>query len=356
MNDLHVAVTGLHAADNPAPGIGVIRSLKAAGDWNGTIIGLAYDVYDTGIYDPDLLDATYLVPYPNQGMDEVFARLMYVHEQARIDVLIPTLDSELGLYRKLASRLREAGIRMFIPDDEMMRARAKSNLVQFCEENGIPTPDTFVLRELGSLDDAIEKIGYPLWVKGVFYDAYLCRTRDDVLRSVEKLRVTWGLPVLLQRSISGEEFDVCALAKRGELVGALPIRKTRVTEKGKAWAAVSLRNPELAELSAKTLSALGWSGPCELEIMQEARTKKLYLLEINPRFPAWIYLGAGAEQNLPRVLLELALGNEVEPLPPAKSGVGFVRHATDLICPLAYLEALTVGGELHHPGTHRRQS
>lgn len=346
---IHIAVTGLHAADNPAPGIGVIRSLRHDPDFHGTIIGFAYDVYDTGIFDPELLDHTFLVPYPNQGLEEVYQRIRAIHERVRIDVLMPTLDSELSIYNKLRPRLEELGIRMFLPSEENVRARAKSNLAEFCEDNGIPSPKTVVLRDLGNVDDAIERVGFPCWVKGVFYEAYPCRTKGEVLQAIDKLRSMWGLPVLIQESLTGEEFDVCALAKDGELIAALPIRKTRLTEKGKAWAAVSLRNEAMLDLTRRTLAALRWTGPCELEIMQDARSKDLALIEINPRFPAWIYLGTGAEQNMPPLLVKLALGEKVAPLPPARSGISFVRHATDLVCPLDYLESLTVHGELHHP-------
>ena len=157
---------------------------------------------------------------------------------------------------------------------------------------------------------------------------------------------------MIQESVTGEEFDVCALGDRdGGLIGAVPIRKLRLTEKGKAWAAITLKNQQLYDLTRRILRALKWSGPCELEIMQDFNSKELMLLEINPRFPAWIYLGTGADQNLPKVVIDLALGKQVTPLPQAKSGITFVRHATDLVCPLEYIENLTMHGELHH--THQ---
>ncbi len=346
---INVAITGLHATDNPAPGIGVIRSLRHPDGWDGDIIGLGYDVYDTGIYDVDLLDHTFLIPYPNQGADHLFSRLMYVHEQVHIDVIIPTLDSELSVFQVLEPRLNEAGIRLFIPSKEVTEKRSKAKLVEFCEENDISTPKTIVIRDPAKFGDALDDLGFPLYVKGVFYDAYKCNTRSEALKAFEKMRQQWGLPVLLQESLNGEEFDVCAVSdQEGDLIGAVPIRKLRLTEKGKAWAAVTIRNNELLEMSRKILKRLKWSGPCELEIMQESRTKKLYLIEINPRFPAWIFLGTGAEQNLPRVVVDLALGKKVEPMSPATSGISFVRHATDLVCPLEYLENLTMYGELHN--------
>jgi carbamoyl-phosphate synthase large subunit len=346
---INVAVTGLHAADNPAPGIGVLRSLRYPDGWDGELIGLAYDAYDTGIFDQQLMDHAFLIPYPNQGSEQVFERIKTIHDVIGIDVLIPTLDSELKLYQQLEPRLKELGIAMYLPSAETVQKRAKSKLVEFCEANGIDTPKTIVINEPGQFGDALDEIGFPLYVKGVFYDAYACHTRDEALKHFEKLRLQWGLPVLIQEAINGEEFDICAMGDdEGNLLGSVPMRKLRLTDKGKAWSAITLNNPRLAEFSKRTLKALAWRGPCELEILQESKTKKLFLLEINPRFPAWIFLGAGANQNLPRLVVELALGKKPQPLPPAKSGVTFVRHATDLICPLEYIESLTMNGELHY--------
>ena len=48
------------------------------------------------------------------------------------------------------------------------------------------------------------------------------------------------------------------------------------------------------------------------------------------------------------MVVDLALGKEVKPMPPAKSGMTFVRHATDLVCPIDFIEHLTTLGELHY--------
>lgn len=346
---INVAVTGLQATDNPAPGIGVVRCLKYPNGWDGKIIGLGYDVYDTGIYDKGLLDHTFLIPYPNQGKRKVIERLMYIHSVIKINVIIPTLDSEMVLYQQMEDELRAKGIKLFIPSRLAVEKRTKENLPQFCKETGIFTPKTVVIRDMGELSSAIREIGLPLMVKGVFYEADRCSTYEEAIKSTNRLRIKWGMPIILQEIIYGQEYDVCCVGgRKGQLLGSVAIRKTGLTEKGKAWSAITLKNDELIRMAKKVLRALGWEGPCELEILEEKRTKKLYLLEINPRFPAWIYVSTGAKQNLPRLVVELALGKKVRPLPQAKSGIIFVRHATDLVCPLNYVEQLTVTGELHY--------
>ncbi len=345
---INVAVTGLHAADNPAPGIGIIRALRHPDGWDGQIIGLAYDVYDTGLYDPGLVDSAYLVPYPNQDSRQILNRLLEIHSRTRIDVLIPSLDSELALYQKLQPELEQAGIKMFIPSSEVVNRRAKKVLAEFCRDADIPTPKTIAVNDPKNFEAALKEIGFPLYVKGPFYDAHLCRSIPEAKSDYDRMSKQWGLPILVQQAIEGEEFDVCAVGDaKGNLLGAVPMRKMRLTDKGKAWSAVTLRNQPLLDMAEKTLTALGWQGPCELEILQ-AKNRELYLLEINPRFPAWIYLSAGADQNLPKLVVDLALGKKTSRLPPARSGVTFVRHATDLICSMDEIEQLTLNGEFHH--------
>ena len=86
-------------------------------------------------------------------------------------------------------------------------------------------------------------------------------------------------------------------------------------------------------------------GPLEVEILRERESGDLYVLEINPRFPAWIYLSAGAGQNLPLAAVRLALGERVSrPLPPYRIGTMFVRISLDQITDLGTYEALTSHG------------
>ena len=64
-------------------------------------------------------------------------------------------------------------------------------------------------------------------------------------------------------------------------------------------------------------------------------TDEVYLIEINPRFPAWVYLATGVGLNLPSQLLRCSLG-----LPPAaaadyEAGKLFVRYSYDLVTDMA---------------------
>ena len=83
-----------------------------------------------------------------------------------------------------------------------------------------------------------------------------------------------------------------------------------------------------------------------LEFIVENKTGKMYLLEINPRFPAWVYLATASGQNLPEALLKLSLNEPVTPFQTYDVGKVFERHSWDEIIPMKYIESLTIKGQL----------
>lgn len=341
-----VAVTGLQATDNPAPGIAVAKSLRQGG-WDGLIVGLTYDTYDTGSYDMDVVDQVFLIPYPNSGAETTLDRLHYIHSRTPLTAIIPNLDSELDLYNSIRDDLTAMGIGTFIPDLKSLRMRSKVRLAEFCHEHDLPVPMTEIVNDLASLDRAITKTGYPCIIKGIFYDASIAHNWSEAVVHFDNLRYRWGLPIIVQNVIPGEEYNVCCVGDgKGNLIGAVPMRKLRLTEKGKAWAGITIRDPEVLELARRTIEDLRWQGPCELELMRHETSGQFYLIEINPRFPSWCYLTTGAGQNLPYANLKLALGENPGPLPDYRSGVTFARHAVDIICDLSALEGLTIQGEV----------
>ncbi|MSP79211.1 MAG: hypothetical protein EXR67_06665, partial [Dehalococcoidia bacterium] len=135
----NVAITGLNSADDPAPGIAVVRSIRESGEWEGKIIGLAYDALDTGIYDTTLLDEVYLIPYPldSAGLAE---RLQQINQKTKINVLMPLLDMELLSLPPLVPWLHRIGINSLMPTMSSVRMHLKLNLAEFCRANKIKYP------------------------------------------------------------------------------------------------------------------------------------------------------------------------------------------------------------------------
>ncbi|OGU74787.1 MAG: biotin carboxylase [Ignavibacteria bacterium RBG_16_34_14] len=344
---MKIAVTGLNATDNPGPGVPVIRCLKEAKDLNAEIIGLFYDSLDPGIYMENITSACYMIPYPSGGLNELYDRIRAIHEREKIDIIIPTLDSELYGFVKLEGKLNSLGIKTFLPTVEQLNIRAKDVLFRFCESNGIKAPKNILANSLQDLYSIPKEFNYPVVVKGIFYDAHIANNFEEVKNAFNKVRMKWGFPIIIQEFLRGDEFNVAALGNgTGEMTGAVAMRKLYITDKGKGWAGITIDDNRFLELSRIVIEKTKWRSGIELEFIKSAETGEYYLLEINPRFPAWTYLAPVAGQNLPYAMIRLTLGEDVKPFSGYKIGTIFVRSSWDLISDIKTFEKITTFGEI----------
>lgn len=343
---LTVAVTGLNATDNPGPGVSVVRALRADASLDLRIVALAYDAMEPGLYAKDLVDHAFLIPYPSEGIDALEARLREIHARVPLDVVIPTLDAELPSFIGLHDTLKELGIGSFLPSREQYDLRSKANLQALGESAGIEVPIARTLVDAADLYTVHEKVPYPFYVKGLYYGAALARSLDEAVSAFHRVVASWGLPVIIQQAVDGEEFNVVAVGDgEGGLVGAVSMKKTYITDKGKGWAGITVRDPRLSELADAFMKETRWRGPLELEVMK-SRDGHYYLLEVNPRFPAWVYLSAGAGLNLPAAVARLAVGERHGLEGGYRAGTMFIRISLDLIASLEDFQQLTTVGEL----------
>lgn len=339
-----IAVTGLNATDNPAPGVGVIRSLRAGAD--DRVVGLAYDALDPGVYAKDVVGDVFLLPYPSSSVDAFLARLSYVHESIGIDVVVPTLDAELPAFIALAPRLAAMGIATLLPSREQLELRSKANLGDLGRRADIDVPASAVITSTAELLRMHERIAYPFLVKGVFYGATLVTCFDEAVAAFHKVAAQWGLPVIVQACVTGEELNVIGLGDgRGGLWGAVPMKKLVLTDKGKGWAGITIADADLVAVAERFARATKWRGPFEVEVIRD-KSGRYQLLEINPRFPAWVHLATAAGMNLPRAVVELALGGSPAPTREYAVGTMFVRISIDQIATVRDLERIVTAGEI----------
>jgi len=344
---LTVAITGLNATDNPGPGVAVARALRDAPEHIGRIVGLAYDSMEPGIYQAELVDDVFLIPYLSQGSEALLRHLEHVIAQTGVDVIIPTLDSELGNFIAVEPALRALGVGLFLPTAEQLELRSKPQLTRLSENSALPVPHTLILPDVGDVESIEAEVGYPVAMKGAFYGAEIATNVHEAIAAYHKLLAKWGGPIIAQRFIDGEsELNVVAVRDgKGGLIGAVPMKKTVLTDKGKGWAGVAIRDEALMEITRQFMATTRWRGPCEIELIR-SRTGENYIIEINPRFPAWCYLSAGAGMNLPLAVAQLASGEVVKPMSDYRAGTMFVRISLDQIVDLEDFGQLTSLGEL----------
>lgn len=343
---LTIAVTGLNANDNPGPGLAVIRALRDGFGDDLRIIGLAYETLEPAIYMKEMVGKTYRIPYPTAGVSALKERLQFIQDVEHIDVLIPNFDAELYNFIKLEKELLAMGISTFLPTHKQLQQRDKINLKAFGDEHDFSVPADEILFNDAEIANAAGKFGFPLVVKGKFYEAEVVHHISDAFKAFHKLKAKWGLPIIVQQFIKGTEINIAGLGDgKGNAVSVIPMRKLYITEKGKAWAGITIADDKLIQLAKDFAKATGWKGGFELEIMKD-ENGTLFIMEVNPRFPAWIYLTAAAGQNQPKTLVNMALGKNVEAFDGYQTGKMFVRYTWDNIVDVEDFQKLSAFGEL----------
>lgn len=344
-----IAVTGLNAIDSPGPGFAVIRSLKEAESFDVRIIGLSYETLEPLIYLKEYVDKTYQMPMPSAGQEVLLERLNYINDLENINFLFPNFDAELFNYIKLQGTIAENfGIKMLLPTMEQFNARQKVNLNEYGEKYKLTVPSASSIFNPGEIGPIAEKMGYPLIVKGKFYDAKVAYNLDQATQHFNKISSQWGLPIILQEFVHGSEVNVCGVGDgKGKLIGAVPMRKLYITDKGKAWAGVSLDDEELIKITEKMVKNTNWQGPFELEFIKTYQDEKpiYHLIEINPRFPAWCYLTTGCGQNQVESAVNLVLNKKCNYYKTYEVGQMFIRYSFDQIVSMKSFETISTLGE-----------
>lgn len=341
-----IAVTGLNAIDSPGPGVAVIRAIRDGYNEPVRIIGLAYESLEPGIYMEGICDKTYQIPYPVAGAEVLYNAIKHIHDKEKINVIIPNFDAELYNFITIAPRLKALGIQAFLPSFDMFDARDKLNLYAFGQKHGLLVPKDKAIYSVNDLYALGEEMGYPLVVKGKYYEAVVAYTLEQAQKAFYKISAKWGLPIIVQQFINGTEVNIAALGDgEGNTTSIIPMRKMYITDKGKAWAGITLEDDDLIGLAKKFVAVTRWRGGVEIEIMKTA-SGELYIMEINPRFPAWIYLSAGAGQNQPAALVKMALGEKVEPFTTYHVGKLFIRYSWDHIVDVSRFQQFSAFGNL----------
>jgi carbamoyl-phosphate synthase large subunit len=307
-------------------------------------VGLAYDAMEPGIYMDWLIDKTYMLPYPSIDKKTFIERLAYIKDTYGLDFIIPNLDAELPLYAKYRAEIEALGVKLFVPSPEQFRLRSKDRLPDVAEKIDIEIPQTQVVNSVSQLAQAIDQIGLPVMVKGALYKAYRANTLSDAIIYGHKIVAEWGYPLILQQVVSGEEMNVVGVGDgEGGLIGRVGIKKMWITSLGKIWTGVTIKNKQMLTAAENFVRAYRWKGPFELECIVEGDT--VYLIEINPRFPAWSYFTTGVGINLPANTVRQAFNMPLTVADDYEAGKLYIRYTYETITNMQPFQNILTKGE-----------
>ena len=254
-----------------------------------------------------------------------------VHED--VDVLIPTVDSELLPLARRRADIEAAGINLVCPSEHTLElCLDKVALAAACRGH-VPVPRTVVL------DAGFDPADWALPV--------ICKPRaGSGSRDITLVRwpEQWaGLSragdLLVQEFLPGEEYSIDVLADPdGVVLAAVPRSRLKV-DSGISVAGRTHHDAELEALARAVCTAIGLAGVANVQARRDAAGRAA-LLEVNPRFPGAMVLTVAAGIDMPNLVLDAALGRPLPSGPLPFAEVAVVRYWEECFMPVDELGAL----------------
>ncbi|HEX8492967.1 MAG TPA: ATP-grasp domain-containing protein [Pyrinomonadaceae bacterium] len=346
---MKIYISGLYCGTNPQPGVGIARSLRMAYP-DATLVGVEYSNRSSGIHWPDFDELWLQRPWEEMSLSEYGILVGEILDAGALWISGTDLETMW-----LASVFPDGHKNLLSPSSDALRQITKPAVPA---HKGLPVRiPTFISTEHSDweLHAFCRQYGWKVWLKGPYYEALRTRTWPEFEGARYALTRAWSTDRLfLQAHVSGYEESVSLCAYKGELLGCVRMRKREMTEESKTWAGDVTEVPEEIELPLREIiRELNWTGGAELEMVRDAEGQ-LWLLEWNPRFPAWIHGATIAGRNMSALLVEGATGIKAQPTPAVSEE--FTRVVLEVpvrsqypLPPLAEPHAGAFGHSMKHP-------
>jgi diaminopimelate decarboxylase len=308
VNRTKIYVSGLYCGANPQPGVGTVRSLRNAYP-QATLIGVEYSNRVSGIHWEGIDDLWLQRPWDELNLDAYGER---VKEALDADGLWISGSDLEAMW--LAAPFPNGHKNLLAPPMAGIKRITKPAVEA---ARGLPVKiPSYISTEHSDWDlhAFCREHNWRVWLKGPYYDAARTPSWDVFEAARNALTKVWSTERLfLQAHVSGYEESVMLSAYKGELLGAVSMRKRDITPEGKTWAGdISEVPKEFLVPLRQMVKELNWTGGGELEMVRDAGGQ-LWLLEMNPRFPAWVHGATIAGHNLPGLLVQRATGVAAKP-------------------------------------------
>jgi D-aspartate ligase len=239
-------------------------------------------------------------------------------------------------------------LRCVLPRAELVEELAdKLRFASLAEREGLPVPFTRTLRR-GSAAAAELALWdcFPCVLKPCMRSpgfAQLAQNQKAVrirdrsgIDAVRRVLESHDADFVIQEAIGGGEEQIesyhAYIRAGGEVMGEFTGRKIRTAPRlyGFSTYVEITDDDEVRRLGRSILERIGFSGVAKVDFKRDPRTKRLYLLEINPRFNLWHHAGAAAGVSIPALVYRDCLEpGSARPAGRARPGVRWANARDD---------------------------
>ena len=272
------------------------------------------------------------IPKPDKFPNDFFSALQkIVSKEGRGHPLFVTNDGHLKVMLQYWDEFQQMFTGLFVTREMIEVSLDKSKFFTLAKKYDWPIPPTYYSKELTDLDESVfpvivKPLSRVTWFdskvvqevgKGKFYKVLRFQQKKEFDRIRERLDEE-GVEYLVQKDIPGPESHILSFhsffTEDSEPLCAFVGKKIRTypAEYGMSTSLRLIDHPGLVTLSIDILKRIKFTGPIKLDYKLDEETGQLYLLEMNPRYNIWHYLGARAGINIPALAYRYLLGEVPE--------------------------------------------
>ena len=291
-----IAITGASCHHLPMPGASLAAAIsQRTADRAIKLIYLAENYQETGCYRADLFDA--VVSWnPKLDLKQLSKKIGNLCQAHKIDVIIPCLDRHVYQLTQLRNTLSAFGVKTLLPEFYQIKKICNYPIVVNSKTMHGFSPNSIAVQNDHALDQAVKTMRYPFFLKILGSDkSCIKRVASTQMLNSAKLIINSRKhsQFVAQKAVDGEHFSVCGLAaQNSELLSSIVIKSIQSCQIGKIWVASPVTDSASIPFihMLKTLvNEFKWVGPIEIDCIRDKYTEAIYCIDINPRFPSWIY-------------------------------------------------------------------
>ena len=243
----------------------------------------------------------------------------------KIQLVIPTIDTELVLMAEHKNKFHENGIEIIVSDLEFVKiCRDKRKTNNFFSENGFLTPT--------EIDVNYPK--YPIFIKPISgsnsKDLHLIQKPEELTKSLINNEKYMYLEYLSPSLFDEYTLDIY-YNKQSELCCVVP-RLRIETRAGEISKGLTQKNHLMDFVKQNLASIKGVQGCITLQLFSNKKTQEVYGIEINPRFGGGYPISYHAGANYPELLIkEYLLGTNTKYFESWESNILSLRFDEELI-------------------------
>jgi len=283
----------------------LVEAFRAAGKTLGVRV-ICYGT-DASWMAPAIHHVDHPVIAPPIAKPGYIRHLLNVVKREHIDLVVPTIDSDLMKLADARGKFRALGCTVLVSDPHVIET-CQDKLLTFrsLSAGGIPTPETWTLRSALKL----KKKPIPGFIKPRFGSAGMGTARVDDLDEL-KVRSRKVKHPIVQTLAKGVEhtLDVYCSLTDGTVRCVVPRRRLEV-KGGEVSKAQIVKDKKLMALAQRVVEHLGdCIGVMTVQLMRPT-SGPTKVIEINPRFGGGAPLSIAAGADFPKWILMEHLGRK----------------------------------------------